>query len=436
MSKFTCDINVNEKSDKNHLLFEIHGNESYGMNRTIVNAIRRTLLSSIETYAFRTKYEKSDIVIEKNETSLHNEFILDRVGLIPLYIDPKLIENNPLKYLFELTVKHDNSKPITLITAGDFDIYEIKKTVTETANYQNGMITKIDKSNYDMDKKVSDKIKSEIFRPYKGKYYCLLHELKSTNSEDNVQELVLYGSPSVSIAKEDARWQGVSCATYSYKIDEEMFKQIREEKLSREELPEEEHESFRKDLFLKEGQRYFHRDNNGEPYWYNFDIESQHFLNAKELFIRANEIIIGSLEVFKEELENVLDEEIKSLIQFKYHNSEEKKSVVNMIVEMPAVIQINNIWHGFEDTLGSIIQSHISNHMINETSPLNVIGYKRTHPLEDKYQFTMSFNPKHILGGVDTDEKTRTSALVQEISQACDELSGIFGEIIKSGMGI
>ena len=95
MSKFTCDINVNEKSDKNHLLFEIHGNESYGMNRTIVNAIRRTLLSSIETYAFRTKYEKSDIVIEKNETSLHNEFILDRVGLIPLYIDPKLIENNP-----------------------------------------------------------------------------------------------------------------------------------------------------------------------------------------------------------------------------------------------------------------------------------------------------------------------------------------------------
>ena len=34
------------------------------------------------------------------------------------------------------------------------------------------------------------------------------------------------------------------------------------------------------------------------------------------------------------------------------------------------------------------------------------------------------FNPKHILGGVDVDEKTRTSALVQELSQACDELTG------------
>ena len=64
---------------------------------------------------------------------------------------------------------------------------------------------------------------TEIFRPFKDKYYCLLHELKSTNSEDNVQELELYGSPSVSIAKEDARWQAVSCATYSFKIDPDLF---------------------------------------------------------------------------------------------------------------------------------------------------------------------------------------------------------------------
>ena len=435
MSKFTCDININEKSDKHNLKFEINGNNEYGLNRTIVNAIRRTLLSSIDTYAFRTEYNKSDIVIEKNETSLHNEFILDRIGMIPLYIDPKLIENNPNKYLFVLNVKHDNSKPITLITAEDFDIYEIKKTVAESPDYQNGLITDIDRNNYETST-LSDSVKKEIFRPYKDKYYCLLHELKSTNSDKNVQELVLYGSPSVSIAKEDARWQSVSCSTYSYKIDEEMCKKIIEEKLSREELPEDEHEKFRKDLFLKEGQRYFHRDNNGEPYWYNFEIESQHFLSAKELFIRANDIIIKSLEVFKDELQHILDDEEEKIIKFKYYNDDEKKSIVNMIVEMPAVIKINHIWHGFDDTLGSIIQTHISNHMINETSPLNVIGYKRTHPLEDKYIFTMSFNPKHILGGVDVDEKTRTSALVQELSQACDELIGIFGEIINKSNGI
>tara|TARA_B100000035_G_scaffold310658_1_gene318860 strand:+ start:428 stop:1735 length:1308 start_codon:yes stop_codon:yes gene_type:complete len=435
MSSFTCEINVNEKSTKNHLLFEIKGNEEYGMNRTIVNAIRRVLLSSIETYAFRTEYGKSDITIEKNETSLHNEFILDRIGMIPLYIDPNLVQQNPLKYLFVLNVKHDNSKAITLITAEDFDIYEIKKSVTETADYQNGMVTTIDKNNYEKTP-ISDKVKKEIFRPYDDKYYCLLHELKSTNSEDNVQELILYGSPSVSIAKEDARWQGVSCATYSFKIDEELWQKIRDEKLSREDISDDKLEDFAKDLFLKEGQRYFHRDLNGESYWYNFDIESQHFLNAKDLFQRSNEILIESLDTFKEELENTLDEEKESLIKFKFHNNDEKKSIVNIIIEMPAVIQINNVWHGFDDTLASIIQAHVSNHMINETSALNVIGYKRTHPLEDKYLFTISFNPKHNLGSVDIDEKTKTSAIVQELSQACDELSSIFGEIMKSGMGI
>jgi hypothetical protein len=436
MATFTCDIDVDtDISNNDRLKFQIKGNGTYGFNRTIINAIRRTLLSSIETYAFRTTYENPDIVIEKNETSLHNEFILDRIGMIPLYLDPKLVQDNPLKYLFVLNVKHDTSKPTTLITADDFDIYELKDSVIKSSDYKNGMITKIDKSNY-KETTVPESVKKEIFRPYKNKYYCLLHELKSTNSEDNVQELVLYGSPSVSISKEDARWQGVSCATYSYKIDDTLFDSVLKAKIEQEEIPKEKYEDFKKDLFLKEGQRYFHRDIKSEPYWYNVDIESQHFMSAKELFIRANEIMISSLAAFKSELSRVLDDDDKSLIHFKYHNNDEKKSIVNMIVEMPCRIQINYVWHGFDDTLASIIQSHVSSKMINETSPLNLIGYKRTHPLEDKYLFTMSFNPKHTLGNPDTEEKIRTGAVVQELSQACDELSSIFDEIIKSSMGI
>ena len=435
MSTFTCEIDVNtDKSNKNHLLFEIKGNEEYGLNRTIINAIRRTLLSSIDTYAFRTTYENSDIIIEKNETSLHNEFILDRIGLIPLYLDPNLVKDNPLKYLFVLNVKHDNSKPITLITAEDFKIYEIKETISKSSDYINGMITSIDKNNYDMSKTIPDKLKKEIFRPYSydGKYdhYCLLHELKSTNSDDNVQELLLYGSPSVSISKEDARWQGVSCASYSYKIDKELFGEILKAKSIQNEISEEDFEDFKKDLFLKEGQRYYHRDITTESYWYNFDLEAQHYLNAKDLFLRANEIIIDSLEVFKEELATVLDEDQKSLINFKYSNDEKKKNVVNISVQMRSVIKINTIWHGFDDTLGSIIQAHISNKMINNESVLNLIGYKRTHPLEDTYLFTVSFNPKHHLGDVDTDEKTRTASIIQVFSECCDELTGIFNTII------
>ena len=112
------------------------------------------------------------------------------------------------------------------------------------------------------------------------------------------------------------------------------------------------------------------------------------------------------------------------------------KNVINMIVEMPCVIQINNIWHGFDDTLGSIIQAHISNKMINETSLLNLVGYKRTHPLEDKYLFTMSFNPGNHLSNPDTEEKTKTASIIDVFSQCCDELISIFNTIMVAGNGV
>jgi len=431
MSGFTCEITKSDTSTDNRLNFEIKGNQSYGLDKTIVNAIRRTLLSSIETYAFRTTYENSDITIETNNTSLHNEFILDRIGLIPLYLDPKLPTDNPLQYLFIMNIKHDNLNPVSIITANDFEIYELKQSVMGSANYMNGLINVIDKNNYDLTKQVPDKIKQKIFRPFLSKYYSIITEMKSTNSEENVQELVLYGSPSISIAKEDARWQGVSCSTYSYKTDEELLKQVIQDKLKLTGKEVEDPEQYKKEFIIREGQRYFHRDNQSEAYWYNFTIESQHHLDEKQLFIRANEIIIESIEGFKDELDRLVDDtEETNLIKMKY-NDDNKNEVINMLVEMPCVIENNNIWHGFDDTLGSIIQAHISGKMIKDGSVLSLCGYKRTHPLEDRILFTLSMNNSE-----DLSEKEKTGKVVQVFKDCCGELSEIYKQIIEASMEV
>jgi DNA-directed RNA polymerase subunit L len=422
MDQFTCEIVKKDTSTDNKLDLDIKGNESYGLDKTIVNAIRRTLLSTIETYAFRTTYENSDIIIEVNNTSLHNEFLLDRIGLIPLYLNPLDVIDNPLKYLFVLNIKHDNSNPVTIITAEDFEIYELKSSVMKSADYQNGLITNIDKNNYDMSKQVPNKKKQEIFRPFQDKYYSIITEMKSTNSEENPQQLVLYGSPSVSIAKEDARWQAVSCSSYSYKTDEELLKNVIQEKILLKDIDDV--ETFKNEFIIREGPRYYHRDNQGEPYYYNFTIESQHFLPERELFIRANEIIIESLEGFKEELDKVVEEE-PSLIKMIY-NKGDKQNVINMLVEMQYVID-KKIWHGFDDTLGSIIQAHMSGKMINDNSVLSLCGYKRTHPLENKILFTMSMNNSE-----DLDEKSKTSSIIQSFKDCCQELTHIYNTIIKS----
>ena len=426
MSDFNCEIVKKKTSIDNRLELDIKGNEEYGLDKTIINAIRRTLLSSIETYAFRTNYENPDIKIEVNNTSLHNEFILDRIGLIPLYLDSKLIEDNPLKYLFVLDFLHNNSEPVSLITADNFKIYELDSTIMKSADYQSGLIKTVNRDNYS--KEVSEQVKKEIFRPFQDEHYSIITETKSTNSDDNIQQLVLYGSPSVSIAKEDARWQSVCCAAYSFKINSDLVEKVLQEKIS---LKNPENiEEFKKDFEISQGPRYYHRDQNGEPYYYNFDIESQHYLNPKELFIRANEIIIESLEGFTEFLDKIVEGEDVPYIKFTY-NKGVKNNVINMLIDMPPVITDKVEWHGFDDTLGSIIQAHISNKLIIDGSVLNMCGYKRTHPLENSMLFTLSMNNSD-----DLEEKEKTNKIIQVFKDCCGELSEIYKQIIEASMEV
>jgi len=87
----------NKKIDKNTLTFTLSGDEKYGLDKSITNGIRRTLLTDIQSVAF----DPDNIKIEKNTGSLHNEFLKHRISLIPLYIDP---ETYNYSLLFELKV--------------------------------------------------------------------------------------------------------------------------------------------------------------------------------------------------------------------------------------------------------------------------------------------------------------------------------------------
>ena len=124
---------LNVKENKNNLDFEISGNNEYGLNKTIVNAIRRTLLIDIDTVAFNPE----DIIIKTNNSALHNEFMKHRISLIPLYIKPEDYYKN---YLFILKVKNTD-KSIMSIRANDFEIYELKDEIKKKVEEQ-------DKLNY------------------------------------------------------------------------------------------------------------------------------------------------------------------------------------------------------------------------------------------------------------------------------------------------
>jgi DNA-directed RNA polymerase alpha subunit len=399
-------VELDKKSTASEIQFDIKGNKEYGLDKTIINSLRRTLLSTIPTVAFRTEVKNSDLIIKKNDSSLHNEFISDRIGLIPLYINPQDYQK---QYLFHLHVKNNPSEPITTITTNDFEIYPLKKEIDPT------LIESINFSDYNKEKKLSQKQKDEIFKPFKynGKNnYCLITELKTTNSS-TFQEIELFGVPSVSYGYENAKWQAVSRSSYSFKRDPELFEKIFNQKVEINEIPKSKRAKYKKELFIAESERYFHRDENLEPYWYTFNIDSVHYLKSKDLFILSNQIIIEQLEKIHEEFPKTVSEE-KTFIDLQETN---KEGIYNVIFQ------------GFDDTIGSIIQSHISNKMINDKSILSICGYKRTHPLEDTIIFKISLNRSNKI--FQLNKPQQLVSIIEIFTQACSELIQIYS-LIKS----
>ena len=412
-------IEINDNS----LTFDFKGDPKYGLDKTLVNGIRRILLSSMPGVAFRTVQENNDLTVVTNNSSLHNEFILHRISLIPLYLNPYEWHKD---LLFKLKVENKTNQ-LKPISAKDFDIYKAKASIVKKCKDSNdySQLDNFNMDNYNITEegKLSDKNKEKIFRPFKIKdltEYCLLTELNTNKSEDNYQELEIYGSPSISICNEDVRWQVVSCATYSFKEDEELFVEIAKEKIQVNNVPDDKKQKFVKELNISEGERYFHRDVNLQPYWYNFRLDTQgyfppnHTDKGDGLLVRACDLLIKMFEGLKLELKKMLDPDSDSIMEINKANQD--NDLVYKIVMT-----------GGDDTIGSILQAHICNKLIDEESLFNLCGYKKLHPLEEIITFTISLNTKNKI--VKMDNVQKVNAITEQMVTACDEVSLIYQRI-------
>ena len=414
MSEFSVNIPKDTIEIKdNSLSFEIKGDPKYGLDKTIINGIRRILLSSLPSIAFDTNSEKPDLEMVTNNSALHNEYLLHRLSLIPLYINPDEWNKD---LLFKLDVKNDTSN-IKMITAKDFDIYKIKDSVKESGDIGKG----VNIDNYDLTKKLSDSEKEKIFKPsiignYKS--YCIFTELPSKTSDENTPHIELYGSPSKNYAYKDVRWQPVSCAVYSFKEDDQLFEKSFREKLKIHNIPKENAQLFRNELKIQEGERYFHRDTNLQPYWYNFKIVSQGYFppnksdKGEGLLVRSCNILIELFESIKDEFKKLLENDPDCCMSIKQTDNE-------------LIFKI--ICQGLGDTEGSILQSHVCNKLINDDSILSLCGYKRLHPLEDIITFTLSLNNKNNIVKLNNIQKI--NSIVEVLIQGCNEISLIYQTI-------
>ena len=171
-----------------------------GVNVSIANALRRTLLSDIPIAVFRTTpYEENKAHIIYNTTRLNNEIIKQRLSCIPIHIkDPK---NVPLKnYLLEVNV--ENKTDATMyVTTKDFVIKDL--TTNQPLN---------------------EKTIREIFPPFnsaKGDYYIDFVRLRPKLSDELPGEKIhLTCEFGIGTAKENGMFNVVSTCSYGLTQDE------------------------------------------------------------------------------------------------------------------------------------------------------------------------------------------------------------------------
>lgn len=409
MSTFTVSIE-DTQVDGNTIQFKLMGNEDYGLDKSIVNSLRRTLMSEIPSVAFRVEEgTNKDIVMDVNNTSLHNEFLLHRISMIPIYLDPKEYKK---QYLFYLNVKHDGSNPFKFVTTDDIQIFPLKNGFTP------GDTVSMD--DYDMLQPLSKQERKEILRSYtfRGKEYpILLTELKSTNVEGNYQELSWYGVPSLSDGRENAAWKAVSDATYVFLENEELFMKVAQDKAGHKKIiDDQKREEFIEQLRLAEAERYYYRDSNNEAYKYLMTVTAIHFNSSRELFIQACNIMIDKLTTLKQHCINLV------------------KGGPTTVSIQPTQNESNYVFTfvGQNDTIGNVLQSHIVNHYIDEQSFLGFCGYKKSHPLEEYVNLYVGINPTNE--AFKQNEEFKLNAMVKFMDDVFEDLMGIYRDISKEAL--
>ena len=189
-----------------------------------------------------------------------------------------------------------------------------------------------------------------------------------------------------------------------------MFQKIVDEKLLINEINEEEKDDYIKMLSISESERYFHRDLNTNPYWYNFKIETEHYNTCKELFMKACQIIIDQLEVLKNEFPKLFSNEEEDT----FMNLTFKDNIYTLRIDQT------------DDTIANIIQTYISMNLLDD-SEFEVCGYKNIHPLDTITEFNISLKDRIQ----EQDVQYKVSLLIDLFNQACIDLISIYTQIKK-----
>ena len=360
--KFT---NISTSQNGNHLKLEIHD-----IDLSIVNAIRRTILSEIPNIAFKfiNSNKENDIQILENTSPIHNEFLAHRISLIPIKLPCHLITQDYVQNLaFEINVNNTSSSKLN-VTSKDIHM--------ENTNDDNSVnIADI----FPADPITNDHILITILKEY----------------VNTTQSVLIKAKPSIGIPKHSICYASVSHCTFHNVVDENKAQHY--------------YDTHAKEMTLSEFDtlekfRHFYVNKFNEPNRFHFSLTSESGLSPAYILSKAIKILIQKISEIKLKHEsNLLN------IQSSDHLY---------------IISINGETH----TIGNMLQCLFFNKFVRSSpNTLLYVGYNVPHPLEDYFVLKLKLADTKM--HIDTFLSTAFEEIISHLNKLYDLLINEFKEM-------
>jgi hypothetical protein len=305
-----------------------------GVNVSIANAIRRTILSDINTVVFRTTpNEKNKANIIANTSRLNNEVIKQRLSCIPIHI--KDYDDFPFKnYIMEVNIEN-NTDTIMFVTTQHFKIRDL---VTG---------------------KFLDETKTrEIFpaNDYTGCFIDFVRLRPKISEEIPGEKIHLTCEFDIGNAKEDGMFNVASTCSYGFSVDDvvqEAELQRKRQTWKDEGKSKEEIDFESQNWKLLDGLRIAKKDS------YDFTIDTVGVFTNNELIDTACKILMHSFN----DLNNLIEKDELKIIKSQ-----------NTMANCFDIILENEDY-----TVGKVLEYFLYTKYY-ETNMLTFCGFKKMHP--------------------------------------------------------
>ena len=323
-----------------------------GINVSLANAVRRTILADIPTYCFRTlPHAENRVQITTNTTRLNNEIIKQRMGCVPIHIkanDPDFENFNVEDYRVVLDVQNTG-------TASEYVTTKHFRMV----NAKTG-------------KEVSESVVRRIFPPDKitGGYILIARLMPRLTQFVEGERLALTAEIGVGTARMDGMYNVVSTGAYCSTPNVEEADKVWTEcakVLDRDGNDAGFIASEKKNWFAMEAQRYTHSDS------FDFIIESVGVYSNVEILTKACLLLVEKCNKMISDIENASGD-------------------VDVAPSDTTLSNGYDVTLQNEDyTLGKCVEYFIHTNHYEGSRTVSFCGFRKTHPHDTHSMIRMAF---------------------------------------------